>query len=169
MSFSRRTFLATAGLTAMGTLALHGCQSGSNTPSSSPSPISDLETTTVKLGFIPLTDAAPLIIAKVKGYFDKYGLTGAEVVKQASWGTTRDNLVLASAGGGIDGAHILSPMPYLISEGIVTNGKKVPMYILARLNTNGQGILLSNDYLDLKVGLDASPLRNVFQRKKTGK
>ncbi len=168
MSYSRRTFLTTAGLTVMGTLALHGCQSGSNTPSSSPvpSPISDLETTTVKLGFIPLTDAAPLIIAKVKGYFDKYGLTGAEVVKQASWGTTRDNLVLGSAGGGIDGAHILSPMPYLISEGIVTNGKKVPMYILARLNTNGQGIQLSNEYLDLKVDLDASPLRNVFQRKK---
>ncbi len=168
MSYSRRTFLTTAGLTAMGTLALHGCQSNSDTPNSSPvpSPISGLETTTVRLGFIPLTDAAPLIIAKVKGYFDKYGLTGAEVIKQASWGTTRDNLVLGSAGGGIDGAHILSPMPYLISEGIVTNGKKVPMYILARLNTNGQGIQLSNEYLDLKVGLDASPLRNIFQRKK---
>ena len=38
-----------------------------------------------------------------------------EVQKQASWGTTRDNLVLGSEGNGIDGAHILTPMPYLIS------------------------------------------------------
>lgn len=169
MFYSRRSFLTTAGLTAIGTIALHGCQSQeTNQPpsTSTASPVSGLETTTIKLGFIPLTDAAPLIIAKVKGFFDKYGMKDAEVVKQASWGTTRDNLVLGSAGGGIDGAHILSPMPYLISEGVVTNGQKVPMYILARLNTNGQGIQLSNDYLDLKIGSDASPLKAAFKSKK---
>jgi nitrate/nitrite transport system substrate-binding protein len=118
------------------------------------------------LGFIALTDSAPLVIAKEKGFFDKYGMTDVSVKKQASWGTTRDNLVLGSAGGGIDGAHILTPMPYLISQGIVTDGKKVPMYILARLNTNGQGISLSNDYLDLKIGLDSSPLKSVFEKRK---
>jgi nitrate/nitrite transport system substrate-binding protein len=47
-----------------------------------------------------------------------------EVVKQASWPVTRDNLVLGSGGGGIDGAHILSPMPYLISAGTITKGNK---------------------------------------------
>jgi nitrate/nitrite transport system substrate-binding protein len=57
-------------------------------------------------------------------------------------------------------------MPYLISQGVVTDGKKVPMYILARLNTNGQGISLSNDYLDLKIGLDSSPLKSVFAKRK---
>ncbi|MCA1908250.1 MAG: ABC transporter substrate-binding protein, partial [Magnetospirillum sp.] len=55
-----------------------------------------------------LTDASPLIVAKEKGFFAKYGLTDVQVVKQASWGTTRDNLELGSAGGGIDGAHILT-------------------------------------------------------------
>jgi nitrate/nitrite transport system substrate-binding protein len=80
-----------------------------------------------------------------------------EVIKQASWGATRDNIVLGSGGGGIDGAHILTPMPYLISTGKVTDGKPVPMYILARLNINGQGILLSNDYKDLNISTDASP------------
>ena len=57
-------------------------------------------------------------------------------------------------------------MPYLISNGIVTDGKKVPMYILARLNTNGQGISLSNDYLDLKVTTDSAPLKEVFAKRK---
>ncbi|HIK21079.1 MAG TPA: ABC transporter substrate-binding protein [Synechococcus sp. M44_DOE_062] len=120
------------------------------------------ETTTAKLGFIALTDGAPLIIAKEKGFFDKYGMKDVEVVKQASWGTTRDNLVLGSAAGGIDGAHILTPMPYLITTGKVTDGKPVPMYILARLNVNGQGISISNQYRDLQIGLDSSPLKAKF-------
>jgi nitrate/nitrite transport system substrate-binding protein len=93
------------------------------------------------LGFIALTDSAPLIIAKEKGSYAKYGMPDVGVVKQASWGTTRDNLVLGSAGNGIDGAHILTPMPYLISTGKVTqNNVPVPMYILARLNLDSQCI-----------------------------
>src|SRR5580765_104310 len=49
-----------------------------------------------KLGFIALTDASPLFVAKEKGIFAKYGMPDVEVQKQASWGTTRDNLVLGS-------------------------------------------------------------------------
>ena len=94
-----------------------------------------------KLGFIALTDAAPLFVAKEKGIFAKYGMPDVEVQKQASWGATRDNLVLGSEGNGIDGAHILTPMPYLISAGKVTqNNVPTPMYILARLNLDGQCI-----------------------------
>ena len=78
------------------------------------------ETTVAKLGFIALTDAAPLFVADEKGFFKKHGMTDVEVAKQSSWGTTRDNLVLGSKAGGIDGAHILTPMPYLISTGAVT-------------------------------------------------
>ena len=98
-----------------------------------------LETKAAKLGFIALTDAAPLIVAKEKGFFAKHGMPDVEVLKQASWGATRDNLVLGSESGGIDGAHILTPMPYLITTGAVTaNNVPVPMNILARLNLNGQ-------------------------------
>jgi nitrate/nitrite transport system substrate-binding protein len=112
------------------------------------------------LGFIALTDSAPLIIAQEKGLYAKYGLTEMKVLKQASWATTRDNLELGSANGGIDGAHILSPLPYHISIGKVTkNNVKVPMYILARLNTNGQAISVSQSYADLAVGLDAKKLK----------
>ena len=76
-----------------------------------------------------------------------------EVVKQASWGTTRDNLVLGSAGNGIDGAHILTPMPYLISTGKVTqNNVPTPMYILARLNLDSQCISVGAEYAGLKLG-----------------
>ena len=119
-----------------------------------------------KLGFIALTDSSPLIIAKEKGLFAKYGVGNVEVLKQASWGATRDNLVLGSAGSGIDGAHILTPMPYLMTLGTITQNKPVPMKILARLNLDGQGISVSKEYADLKVGLDASLLREAFAKKK---
>ncbi|WP_132252899.1 CmpA/NrtA family ABC transporter substrate-binding protein [Methylobacterium segetis] len=120
-----------------------------------------------KLGFIALTDAAPLFIAKEKGLFAKYGMPDVEVVKQASWGTTRDNLVLGSEGNGIDGAHILTPMPYLISAGRVTqNNVPVPMYILARLNLAGQCISVSKEHMGDKVALDAKPFKAALERKK---
>jgi nitrate/nitrite transport system substrate-binding protein len=126
-----------------------------------------LETDKVKLGFIALTDSAPLIVAKEKGVFDKYGMTGVEVLKQASWGATRDNLVLGSAGNGIDGAHILSPMPYLMTLGSIIQSKTpLPMTILARLNLDGQGISVAQAYADLKVGTDAGPLKAIFAKKK---
>jgi len=125
------------------------------------------ETTKAILGFIALTDAAPLIIAKEKGLFAKHGMPDLEVVKQASWGTTRDNLVLGSAGNGIDGAHILTPMPYLITAGKVTqNNVPLPMQILARLNLDAQGISVAAAYADMRVGADASALKEVFARKK---
>ncbi|OKH24301.1 CmpA/NrtA family ABC transporter substrate-binding protein [Chroogloeocystis siderophila] len=177
--FTRRQFIFTAGTATAASLLMHGCTNGnSNTatnnsstvPAANINPADAPEVTTARLGFIALTDAAPLIIAKEKGLFDKYGMTGVEVTKQASWAVTRDNLVLGSGGGGIDGAHILTPMPYLMSLGTITQGNRVPMYILARLNTNGQAISLSKNYNDLKVGLDSSPLQQVFaQQKSAGK
>ncbi|PWB95004.1 CmpA/NrtA family ABC transporter substrate-binding protein [Methylosinus sporium] len=125
------------------------------------------ETTKAILGYIALVDAAPLIIAKEKGVFAKHGMPDVEVVKQASWGATRDNLVLGGAANGIDGAHILTPMPYLITTGRVTqNNAPTPMYILARLNLDAQGISVANEYKDLKVTTNASALREAFAKKK---
>jgi len=184
--FSRRKFLTTAGLSTVGAIALNSCTSSETptaktTTAASPtaaatatakaSPVSAAdapEVTKAKLGFIALTDASPLIIAKEKGFFEKYGMKDVEVLKQASWGTTRDNIVLGSDAGGIDGAHILTPMPYLISEGKVTNGKKVPMYILARLNTNGQAISIANDFKDAKISLKSDALKSTFEKIKSG-
>lgn len=126
-----------------------------------------LETTTAKLGFIALTDAAPLFVAVEKGFFKKHGMTGVEVIKQSSWGTTRDNLVLGSHNNGIDGAHILSPMPYSISTGAVTpNNIPTPMYILARLNLGGQCISVGKEYAELKLGTDSAPFKAALAAKR---
>ena len=125
------------------------------------------EVTKAMLGFIALSDAGPLFVAKDKGLFAKYGMPDVEVAKQASWGTTRDNLVLGSEGNGIDGAHILTPMPYLISSGKVTqNNQPTPMYILARLNLDSQCISVSNEYADLKLGVDTAPFKVALEKKK---
>ncbi|MEJ1157165.1 CmpA/NrtA family ABC transporter substrate-binding protein [Prosthecomicrobium sp. N25] len=121
------------------------------------------------LGYIALTDAAPLIVAREKGFFAKHGMPEVDVQKQASWGTTRDNLELGSAGGGIDGAHILTPMPYLMTTGKITKTPGgVPMSILSRLNTQGQGIMLAKAHKDLKIGLDTAPLKERFAQLKAG-
>jgi nitrate/nitrite transport system substrate-binding protein len=119
------------------------------------------------LGYIALMDASPLVIAKEKGLFAKHGMPDVEVSKQASWGATRDNIVLGSEKNGIDGAHILTPMPYLISTGKVTqNNVPTPMYILARLNLDAQAISVSNEYKHLDVTADASALKDAFAKKK---
>ena len=161
--FSRRRFFkasaATASLLAAARVALPGGAWAA--PSDGP------EVKGANFGFIALTDAAPLIIAKEKGFFAKHGLPEANVAKQASWGTTRDNLELGSGGGGIDGAHILTPMPYLMASGKVTKGNaKLPMYMLARLNTNGQCISVADAHKGLGVGLDAKKLGEAFAKAK---
>ena len=114
-------------------------------------------------GYLALTDSAPLIIAKEKGLFAKHGMPEVEVAKQASWGATRDNLVLGGGAGGIDGAHILTPMPYLMTAGRITqNSQPVPMVITARLNTNGQAISVAEKHKALGARLDAAPLKKVL-------
>ncbi|RKD60759.1 nitrate/nitrite transport system substrate-binding protein [Rhizobium sp. WW_1] len=125
------------------------------------------EVSGAKLGYIALTDSAPLIIAKEKGLFEKHGLPDVDVGKQASWGATRDNLVLGGAANGIDGAHILSPLPYLMHTGKVTqNNQPVPMAILARLNYDSQGISVAKEYAETGVQLDSSKLKAVFDAKR---
>jgi nitrate/nitrite transport system substrate-binding protein len=171
-NLSRRKFIITAGATTATALLIHGC--GESKTTSSPSPASSAtgasggdapEVTGAKLGFIALTDCAPLVIAKEKGYFEKHGMKDVEVSKQTSWATTRDNLELGSEKGGIDGGHILSPMPYLMTVGKITKAP-VPMYLLARLNTDGQGISISNEYADLKLDAKAAALKAKIDAKK---
>ncbi len=173
--FTRRQFIITAGAATATSLLVHGCSTGPATrpgeakvTSVDSTPVAKLDPPEVKkakLGFIALTDAAPLIVASEKGFFKKYGMDEVEVVKQASWPVTRDNLELGSEKGGIDGAHILSPMPYLMTLGKITK-QPVPMYLLARLNTNGQAISVSNTYKDLKLGKESKGLKEAFAKGK---
>lgn len=161
-TLSRRRLLKVTGTAALASAARALVPGGANVAwAAGP------ETTKAILGYIALTDSAPLIIAKEKGIFAKYGLPDVAVAKQASWGATRDNLVLGSAANGIDGAHILTPMPYLISTGKVTqNNVPVPMSILARLNYDSQGISVAKEYEALTVGTEAKALKDAFAAKK---
>ena len=120
-----------------------------------------------KLGYIALTDASPLVIAKEKGFFDKHGLPDMEILKQASWGATRDNMALGTKANGIDGAHLLRPKVHLYTTGkVIQNNQPLPMYVLLNLNNDCQALSVSNEYKDLKVGTDASALKEAFAKKK---
>ena len=172
--FNRRKFLITAGMAASSSIFLKGCLgnppesvSTSTTAIAEPiklTPETTPETTQVKLGFMPIFESAPLIIAKEKGFFAKYGMTDAEISKQANWGSARDNVEIGSAGGGIDGGQWQMPMPYLISEGLITkNGVKVPMYVLAMLNTQGNGIAIAKSQANKNISLDISKAKDYIQ------
>jgi nitrate/nitrite transport system substrate-binding protein len=94
----------------------------------------------IKLGFIPLTDCAPLVIAKEMGFFAKYGVD-VQLTKEASWAVVRDKIL----NGELDGAHCLFSMPFSVYTGI--GGKAgSEMKIAMTLSNNGQGITLSKDF-----------------------
>ncbi len=174
---SRRHFMAIVTASA-GTVLLKGCMGNppeTSTTQSAPvaSPVMALkpemlpEVKTVKLGYLPIVEAAPLIVAKEKGLFAKYGMSDVEIAKQANWGSARDNVKIGSAGGGIDGGQWQMPMPYLISEGIITDNTKVPMYVLAQLNTQGNGIAIANKHLGKGLSLQVTEQVAFFNKLKS--
>jgi nitrate/nitrite transport system substrate-binding protein len=99
----------------------------------------------IKLGFIPLTDCSPIVMAKELGLFKKYGVD-VVVTKEASWANVRDKILT----GELDGAHCLYSMPFSVYTGV--GGKAgSEMMIAMMLNVNGQAITLSKDFCG-KVG-----------------
>jgi nitrate/nitrite transport system substrate-binding protein len=104
----------------------------------------------IRLGIIPLTDCAPIVMAKELGLFEKYGVN-VEVSKEASWANVRDKILT----GELDGAHCLFSMPLSVYTGV--GGKEgSEMKIAMILNNNGQAITLSKDFCG-KVGFRQTP------------
>ncbi|MFN9615035.1 MAG: CmpA/NrtA family ABC transporter substrate-binding protein [Dolichospermum sp.] len=175
---SRRKFIVTAGVSASAVL-LKGClgnppETGNTGTKSSIEPVANIkpeqkpETTKAKLGYIPIVESAPLIIAQEKGFFAKYGMTEVELSKQASWGSARDNLEIGSQGGGIDGGQWQMPMPHLITEGLITKGNKpIPMYVLAQLVTHGNGIAIANKHLGKGISLKLDTAKPLLSQLKS--
>src|SRR5687767_6427054 len=94
----------------------------------------------IKLGIIPLTDCAPLVVAFEKGFFRKYGLN-VRISKEASWANVRDKILT----GELQGAHCLFGMPFSVYTGVGGNpGSEMPIAMM--LNNNGQSITLSQDF-----------------------
>ncbi len=177
MSIFRRRFLLTAGAMTSAAL-LKGClgnppdtkSASSSSPAAAPAAAvkagEEPEVKTVKLGYLPIVEAAPLIIALEKGFFAKHGMTEIQVDKQANWGAARDNVKIGSAGGGIDGGQWQMPMPYLITEGLITDGNKIPMYVLCQLNTQGNGIAIAGKHKGKGVALKISDQVAFFDKAK---
>ena len=95
-----------------------------------------LEKTDLKIGFIPITCATPIIMAHPLGFYSKQGLN-VEVIKTAGWAVIRDKTLNKE----YDAAHMLSPMPLAITLGAGSN--PIPYTMPAVENINGQAITLS--------------------------
>ena len=112
----------------------------------------------LKIGFIPLTDCASVVMAGELGLYKKYGLN-VTVTKEASWAGVRDKLAL----GELDAAHVLYGLIYGVQLGI--GGQKKDMAILMGLNHNGQAITLSNALKDKGV-TDGAGLKKLVDTEK---
>ncbi|MEY2948770.1 MAG: hypothetical protein RL084_2167 [Pseudomonadota bacterium] len=108
----------------------------------------------VRIGFIPLTDCASVVMASVLGFDKKYGVKIIPT-KEASWAGVRDKLV----NGELDFAHVLYGLIYGVHLG--TSGPKKDMAILMTLNQNGQAITLSKKLAD-KGAVDAASLAKLM-------
>ena len=95
----------------------------------------------LKVGFIPITCATPIIMAHPMGFYSKQGLN-VEVVKTAGWAVVRDKTINKE----YDAAHMLSPMPLAISLGL--GSQPIPFTVPAIENINGQGITLAIKHKD---------------------
>ena len=147
LPLSRRTVLKAAATAAVGidpALRAAVWAQGSDKP----------EKEEVRIGFIPLTDCASVVMASVLGIDKKYGV---KIVpsKEASWARVRDKLV----SGELDFAHVLYGLVYGVHLGV--GGPKKDMAVLMTLNNNGQAITLSKKLAD-KGAVDGAALARLM-------
>ena len=116
------------------------------------------EKSEVKIGFIPLTDCASVVMAAELGFDKKYGV---KIIpsKEASWAGVRDKLV----SGELDFAHVLYGLIYGVHLG--TAGPKKDMAVLMSINQNGQAISLSRKLAD-KGAVDGPGLAKLMANEK---
>jgi len=153
MNITRRTGLfAMAGIAS---LALVACGSGGNTGETGGDKVAAanldgaIEKPNLTLGFIKLTDMAPLAIALEKGYFVEEGLN-VQLIPQANWKVLLDGVI----SGELDGAHMLAGQPIAATIGY---GTKADLIAPLSLDLNGNAITLSNKvWAEIKPSLPTS-------------
>lgn len=106
-----------------------------------------LEKAELKLGFIKLTDCAPLVLAKEQGFFTDEGLS-VQLEAQANWKILLDRVI----SGELDGAHMLAGQPIGATIGI---GTKAHIITACGLDLNGNGITVSNRVWEAMQAADA--------------
>jgi len=151
--FDRRGVIAVV----LASLALAGCsKSAAPTGGGDVAKIAaekGIEKPNLKLGFIKLTDMAPLAVAKEKGFFAEEGLN-VTLEPQANWKVLLDGV----AGGQLDGAHMLAGHPLASAAGI---GSKVKIITPMSLDVNGKAVTISNRVYDMiapSLPKDGSPV-----------
>jgi len=140
--FTRREFLRNLAIgSALVTLA--NCAKApeekvqQNAPDGPASVLEGLEKTDLKIGFIPITCATPIIMSEPLGFYAKYGFN-AKVVKMPSWGAVRDSAIA----GELDAYHMLAPMPIAMTLGLGSASFGIKLASIE--NINGQAITVSN-------------------------
>ena len=99
-----------------------------------------IEKPNLKIGFIPITCATPIIMADPMGFYRRHGLN-VEVIRTAGWAVIRDRAIARE----YDAAHMLAPMPVAMSLGVGV-AQPVPFAVAAIENINGQAITLATKH-----------------------
>lgn len=160
MKTNRRNFVLMAACSA----ALAACGGGDSSGSGGGETVTAatvdgaVEKPSLKLGFIKLTDMAPLAIAKEKGFFAEEGLN-VTLEPQANWKVLLDGVI----GGQLDGAHMLAGQPLAATIGY---GTKADLIAPLSLDLNGNAITLSNAVWSkiepaLEKGADGKPVHPI--------
>ncbi|HLO89022.1 MAG TPA: nitrate ABC transporter ATP-binding protein [Nostocaceae cyanobacterium] len=105
----------------------------------------NLEKTNLEIGFVPLTDAAPLIVAKEKGFFAEYGLN-----VNLSWEPSWNEIARGIATGRLDAAQMVAGMPLAMTLG-ADNDNPVPVVTPMILSRNGNAITFSKQLFNAGV------------------
>jgi nitrate/nitrite transport system substrate-binding protein len=110
------------------------------------------------LGFIKLTDMAPIAIAYEKGYFEDEGLY-VTLEAQANWKVLLDGVI----DGRLDGAHMLAGQPIAATIGFGTTAHIVTPF---SMDLNGNGMTVSNDVWEqmkpnIPMGADGKPVHPI--------
>jgi nitrate/nitrite transport system substrate-binding protein len=106
-----------------------------------------IEKKDLKIGFIPITCATPIIMAEPMGFYKKYGLD-AQVYKASGWAMIRDMAINRET----DATHMLTPMPLAFTMGV--GSQSVPFVMPAVENINGQAITLHKKHKAVKTAAD---------------
>ncbi|NET56065.1 MAG: ABC transporter substrate-binding protein [Symploca sp. SIO2E6] len=105
-----------------------------------PQELGRLEKKNLKIAFLPITCASPIIMSKPLGFYEKYGLN-VELKKYTGWSVVRDAVIA----GELDASHMLAPMPIAMSLGL--GSAAFPVKLASIENNNGQGIAVAKKYL----------------------
>ena len=146
-TFRRREFLIKVAAAAA-VVTLTGCPAAppdATTPAretagGGSTPASGVEKSSLRVGFLPITCATPIIMSEPLGFYTKYGLK-VELVKMPSWAAIRDSAIA----GELDAYHMLSPMPISMSLGLGSTA--FPIKLASIENVNGQAISVANQHL----------------------